>query len=48
MLFNIDGKKNTGCEAVQKTLLLLTAVAGCEESRGGILLRDVLASQDAV
>lgn len=47
MLFNIDGKKNTECEMVQKMFVLLIALAGYEESRGGILLWEVLASQHA-
>lgn len=46
-LFNVDGKKNTGCEMVPKMFILLIALAGYEESRGGILLWEVLASQHA-
>lgn len=47
MLFNIDGEKKIGWEMVRKMFLLLIARAGYEESRGGILLWEVLASQHA-
>lgn len=36
-------KKNTGGEMVRKMFILLIAIAGNEESRGGILLWEVLA-----